>query len=720
MNTFDRLAPYIRDYIYREGWDEIREIQVAACDIIFNKDHNLLLATGTASGKTEAAFLPTLTELYHKPSSSVGILYISPLKALINDQFSRLDYLLHEGDIPVCKWHGDASQSAKKRLLKKPQGILQITPESLESLLINKQSICHSLFGDLRFIIIDEVHYFMSGPRGIQLLCQLERLQKIANIIPRRIGLSATLGDYSIAEEWLSAGTNRACATPSVSAGKRKIGIAMNCFQRDGDETAEGLDSGARKHFDYLYKHTRNKKAIIFANSRATVEVTMANLKKIAEENHTRDVYRVHHGNISAVLREETENEMKNSEERLVTGATVTLELGVDIGSLDMIAQIGAPFSVSSFTQRLGRCGRRGQRADLLFTFLEDEDSCCCFFPEMNWSFLRGIAILQLYLEERWIEPIIPPKFPYAMLYHQTMAYLASRGELSAAVLAQNMLLLASFKHISQDDYKILIRHLITIDQLQRTERGGLMVGIKGENVINHYEFYSVFESTVEYLVKSENQAIGTISEPVKIGGQFALAGRAWECIDCDETSNIIFVKQIKGISKIAWIDSANFEIHTKILRKIKEILNSSNHYTYLSERCIERLDSMRNCAKQSKMATDMVTVLSKNCYAILPWIGTRQICAMYFALANKGYSVQNEDYFLVIKTSKRKALLEKDVADIIADPPNKHEFKLPQDIQVPFKYNNFIPAELLKKQFVEDFIDLDGMIKDIPVSNGQ
>lgn len=714
MDVFDRLAPYIQDFIYREHWEELREVQVAACDIIFNSDRNLLLATGTASGKTEAAFLPALTRLYEEPSSSVGILYISPLKALINDQFYRLNYLLKEGDVPVCKWHGDVSQSLKNRLLKNPQGVLQITPESLESLLINKHNFCMDLFKDLRFIIIDEVHYFMGNSRGIQLLCQLERIQRLTGVIPRRIGLSATLGDYRIAEEWLNSGTNRNCTTPVVNAPKRKIGIAMELFVTNRDETNDLSDCEDRELFEYLYKHTLNKKSIIFANARSTVEFTIENIKKIAELNHSKDVYRVHHGNIAAILREETEKEMKNSDEPIVTGATVTLELGVDIGTLERIVQIGAPFSVSSFTQRLGRCGRRGQNAELIFTFIEDKDNGFDTFAEINWELLKGIAILQLYLDERWIEPIVPSRYPYALLYHQTMAFLATRGETSPAVLAQNILLLSSFKNISQNDYKKLIIHLISIGQLQKTERGGLIVGGKGEKVINHYEFYSVFESPAEYLVRCENRVIGTIQKPVPLGNHFALAGHAWECVDMDEKLRIVFVKPVKGISKIAWIGTSGSELHTRIIQKMREVLITDKNYAYLSENCIEKLNSMRKFTRQSRLTDELAAHLSKSRYAIFPWVGTRQKCALYFALLNKGFNVQDRDYYLIVETKEEKDVLEKKIYEIVENPPDKHIFHLPENIQMPFKYNNFIPLELLRKQFVEDFIDLDGMKKDI------
>ena len=161
MDVFNRLAPFIQDFIYQNKWEELRGNQVAACEVIFDSDDNLLLSSGTASGKTEAAFLPVLTELYNKPSSSVGVIYISPLKALINDQFNRLEQMLLDSNIPVTKWHGDASQTQKNKLIKKPEGLLQITPESLESLITNKRGACLSMFSDLRFVIIDEVHYFM-------------------------------------------------------------------------------------------------------------------------------------------------------------------------------------------------------------------------------------------------------------------------------------------------------------------------------------------------------------------------------------------------------------------------------------------------------------------------------------------------------------------------------------------------------------------------------
>ncbi|WP_036641786.1 DEAD/DEAH box helicase, partial [Paenibacillus durus] len=179
-NPFYRLAPFIKEFIYKNRWETLREAQVDACRVLLESPDHLLIASGTASGKTEAAFFPALTELYEKPSSSVGILYIAPLKALINDQFTRLNDLLLEGGIPVWHWHGDVPQAEKTKLMKNPSGVLQITPESLEGLLMNRPNAIPALFGDLRFVIIDEVHAFMGADRGIQVLSLLARISRMA------------------------------------------------------------------------------------------------------------------------------------------------------------------------------------------------------------------------------------------------------------------------------------------------------------------------------------------------------------------------------------------------------------------------------------------------------------------------------------------------------------------------------------------------------------
>lgn len=726
MNVFNRLAPFIQDYIYQNKWEELRGIQVAACEVIFDSDDNLLLSSGTASGKTEAAFLPVLTELYYKPSKSVGVMYISPLKALINDQFKRLEQLLLESNIPVCKWHGDASITKKNALIKNPEGLIQITPESLESLLTNKRGACIQMFSDLRFIIIDEVHQFMRDVRGVQLLCLLERLQKLTGVAPRRIGLSATLGDVTLAQTWLNTGTERACAAPITDEGKKRIKLHIERFvnrhdERDGANTGDisnsvgtGGDIGNREHYDYLFKMTLDKKTIIFTNSREETEFIIANLKEIALKNKAPDVYRVHHGNVSALIRESTEDEMKSTDEKIVTGATVTLELGIDIGSLDQAVQVGSPMTVSSFAQRLGRCGRRGQVAQILFTFVEDVNiNPSDTLGPINWDYIRTIAIIELYTKDRWMEPIYPHNHAYNLLYHQTMSWLKSSGELSPAGLAQTVLGLGCFRHISQDDYKYLLNHLIEIGHLQHTEQGGLIIGREGEKIVNSHHFLTVFIASEYFLVKDENRTIGTVDKVYPVGIRFALAGLTWETVDVNIKSKVIFVKRVPGISLVDWNVDFDIELHTTLVRKIRSILQTDLQYPYLSERCRDRLTEIQYISRNSGILDNLVTQLSDTKYAIFPWVGTRQLLTLHYALLHRKIKSKlpwMACVYLEVNFVGTADELKSIIYDILNSDLNLYELPLPDRVEIRGKYNEFIPAKLLRKQFVEDYLDFEGL----------
>ncbi len=730
MDTFYRLAPFIQDFIYQNKWEELRGIQIAACEVIFDSDDNLLLSSGTASGKTEAAFLPVLTHLYEQPSHSVGIMYISPLKALINDQFKRLEQLLLDSNIPVCKWHGDASQTQKNKLMNHPEGIIQITPESLESLITNKRGACLKMFADLRYIIIDEVHQFMRDVRGVQLLCVLERLQKLTGVIPRRIGLSATLGDVSLAQNWLNTGTCRKCAAPVTEEGKKRVKLHVERFANTPEEAAKAdMNSrdntistvgniGEREHYEYLFQMTLDKKTIIFTNSREETELVIANLKEIALKHKAPDVYRVHHGNVSSLLRENTEDEMKSADEKIVTGATVTLELGIDIGSLDQAVQIGTPYSVSGFAQRLGRCGRRGQVPQLLFTFVEDvKINPGDTLGPINWDFIRTIAIIELYTKDHWIEPIYPHHHAYNLLYHQTMSYLKSNGELSPAGLAQTILSLGCFEHISQEDYKQLLNHLINIEHLQRTEHGGLVIGREGEKIVNSFHFLTVFLSTEYFLVKDENRTIGTVDKIYPVGIRFALAGMTWETVDVNINSKVLFVKNVPGISVVDWDVDFDAELHTVLVRKMRSILLGEPGYPYLSGRCNERLTEIQFISRNSGILDHMVTPLSDIKYAIFPWIGTRQLLTLHYALKQRKIKSRlpwMTSVYLEVNFQGSLAELEAIIHDIITSDLDLYELPLPDDVQIRGKYNEFIPLNLLRKQFIEDYLDFDGLKEDI------
>ncbi|MFN6498256.1 MAG: DEAD/DEAH box helicase [Nostoc sp. DedQUE01] len=717
-NAFNRLAPFIQEYIYHHQWTELRPVQIAACQVIFDTDAHLLVAAATAAGKTEAAFLPVLTLLHTYPANTIGALYISPIKALINDQFERLNDLLKEADIPVWHWHGDVSQTRKNKLLKNPQGILQITPESLESLLINKNNDLLRLFGDLRFVIIDEIHAFMGSERGCQIICQLQRLAQITEKQPRRIGLSATLGDYSLAEEWLRCGTDKPVITPKIDGIKRQIKLAVEHFYIN-DEVDE---SEATAYEQYIFNLSKSRKCLIFANNRTRTESIIASLRKIATEQKLPDIYHVHHGSISASLRQAAENAMREPNNPAVTAATLTLELGIDIGHLERVIQLDSPLSVASFLQRLGRSGRRGEAADMRFICTEEEPLSEASLPEqIPWQLLQCIAIIQLYVEEKWIEPIKPIKYPLSLLYHQTMSILTATGEISPNVLAKQIFSLPPFAAISQEDFRLLLRYLIDIGHIQQTEQGKLILGLAGEKVVRRFQFYAVFAEQKEYIVKHGTTEIGSIAAPVPVGNQFALAGRTWEVVEVDFKKRAIVVKQAEGKASIYWRGGGG-SIHRKVLQRMRQVLFEDVEYSYLQKNALQRLQTVRQLVRRVGLEKQNILELEKGKCCIFPWMGTvgyRTLERLLNSWCRESLEIKSiggvSPYYLTIKLGKGKfEFLAHEIASLCEQRISAEDLVSNSEAPEIQKYDEFIPHPLLRKAFINDYLDMEEVRQEV------
>ncbi len=700
-NAFDMLAPFIQDYIYRNNWTDLREIQVASCDVIFNSDANLLLTSATASGKTEAAFLPILTDIYNHPSSSVSILYVSPLKALINDQFTRLNDLLNEANLKVTKWHGDSSQNRKDKIIMNPNGIIQITPESLEALLMNKVDDAKKMFSDLRYIVIDEVHYFIGTERGIQLESCLNRLTRIIDKNPRRIGLSATLGDYHEVEQWLNNGTGKQCITPVVSSTKRTISLMLESFENKSD------------FYDALYNTSLNQKCIIFSNSRSNVEENIATLKEMAKEKKTDDVYYTHHGSVNTSLRENTEDLMKNTDKKIVTGATLTLELGIDLGNLDRIIQTGTPFSVSSFVQRLGRTGRRGNKAIMIFLFdKSDKEQNCPIYEQIDFDIIMCIAIIEIYLKEKWVEPLFTPKYPYEILYHQTLSHITSVQSITPTSLAQYMLTLDIFKNITKDDFKLLLNHLIKIGHLELTDENELIIGSKIDKMINNYKFFSVFENKLEYMVYGDAKPIGTITESIKVGEKLKLAGRTWEVTSIDDHKFKIYTKLSSGEANNSWSSDASTNIHYKIISKIKEILSDNTDYAYLKENAKKILEQNRNLFQKHNFTKKIIISTNIENKIIFPWLSTKALNTLSYILKSENIEnsiikVNGIPLGLKVDSLITENRIEKIFDNIANDKITIDDIKI-KNFEINKKYSEYIPNELKEKEFRYDYLDIE------------
>lgn len=733
MGIFERYAPFVQDFIYRNGWDALRAIQVAAGDAIFNTEENVLLCASTASGKTEAAFFPILTLFSEDMPRSVGAIYIGPLKALINDQFSRLNELCAEANIPVWHWHGDVAQSHKNRLLKNPSGILQITPESLEALLLHKHAAVARLFGDLRFIVIDEVHSLLRGDRGGQTLCLIERLSRLAGVNPRRIGLSATIGDPETTGKYLASGTKRGTIIPKIEAPGVKWRLSMEHFFVQGPQAADGKEvqkalpepeaatdtppQNADPGIGYIFAHTRGRKCLVFVNSREECEAVTTSLRQYCESKHEPDRFLIHHGNLSAAYRETAEAIMKDESQLQTTVTTATLELGIDIGRLERAFQIDAPFTVSSFLQRMGRTGRRGQPPEMWFVMREDMPEARAMLPStVPWKLLQGIALVQLYREEHWVEPPRLDRLPYSLLYHQTMSTLASCGEMSPAALASRVLTLTAFRRITQDDFRLLLRHLLETQQLQKTEEGGLIIGLAGERQVNSFKFYAVFQENEEYTVRTNSEELGTIVLPPPVGEKIAIAGHVWIVEEVDHKRKLVYCEQVKG--KVpAYFGECPGDINTHVLERMRRVLCEDTLYPYLMKNATVRLQQARRTAALSGVANEPLICLGGDMWCLFPWLGTYAFLALERFLklkcgAQLGLSGMDScrPYFIQFKMKVDKEEFFRVLTAAAEQPLDPMELVYPGEVPVFEKYDEFLPETLVRKGFAYGVLDIDGM----------
>lgn len=726
---FARFPGFVQEYIYSRGWQGLRPAQLFAARVLLEGEDNLLLTGATASGKTEAAFFPILTDLYENPPSGEGIvvLYIAPLKSLINDQFARMSELLEQSGIPVTHWHGDASVSQKEKLLKDPRGILQITPESLEAMLMKRGTDLLRLFGALRYVLIDEVHTLISSDRGNQILCQLKRLSRMIGHSPRRVGLSATVGDPALCARWLGAGSDRETAVTPAENEKLRWRLAFEHFYI-GDPREDQRPSAAKGKsgvadvdagYEFLYDAVKDQRSLVFSNSREETEYVTATLRQIARRRGEPDVFYIHHGNLSAALREDAERRMKEGDEIAVTCATVTMELGIDIGRLKRVAQVDAPTSVSGFLQRLGRSGRRGDPPEMIEVFREEMPLPNTPLPQLiPWGLLRAIAIAELYIEERFIEPPRIKKLPFSLAFHQTLSVLASSGELRPAQLAERVLTLPPFEGISKEDYRTLLLSMLENEFLEMTEEKGLIIGLRGERLLSGYKFYAVFRDSEDYTVRCESDEIGTITNPPPVGDRFALAGRVWEVVETDLPRRLIFAKAVEGKMEISWPGDSG-EIHTRILEKMRDVLFGDKIYPYLGENAAVRLETARHLAKNTGMASSMLIPIGGSSFCLFPWLGTRAFRTLRRLILRHAKALGISDLtcegccymtFKAWRTDGEKFLSR--LSRLLTEEGIDREALVGASESPAYdKFDTYIPAELLRRAFAIDRLEADEVL---------
>lgn len=621
--SYKLLSEPIRKYIRSQGWEALRPIQAASIAKILSTDHNYILASRTASGKTEAAFLPILSKVNFN-EKGVQVLYISPLIALINDQVRRVEDLCKNLEIDVTKWHGEANRTLKKNLVKNPNGIVLITPESIEAMFVNAPYNISNLFGNLKFIIIDEIHSFLGVDRGLQLMSLLFRIQSKANHKFRIIGLSATIGDdnYIHAKKLTGDIEN----TKVLLDRTKKLTVAkFKFYEADSKELPLEL-------LKDLYIETKENKALVFPNSRARTEEVAVKLHKISDRINGHKNYFSHHSSVDKEIRESVEFFAKNNQrDNFCISATSTLELGIDIGTVDKIIQIDSTHSVASLVQRIGRSGRK-----------EGEKSVVCIYATEKWSLLQSLACWNLYNKD-FLEPINTAIKPYDLLFHQLLSIVKQHSGIQIKDLIKELIENPVFEHISKEDIETLIHYSIEEDFLEKI-RTELILGLAGEKIVNSRDFYSVFSTDPDFKVIHSGRKVGQIpfSPQIQVNENLLLAAKIWKIKDIDHKAGIIEVIPAKDGKAPSFFGGAG-GIHKEVRKEMLRILKSNHNSEELNQECQDILDELRFEFKSfdiRNFETDRPLVKKEYQCILYTFSGTKINRSLSFLLGVSGYDV--------------------------------------------------------------------------------
>lgn len=725
-SSFYLLDERIQRFIWAEGWESLRDAQEEAIPLVVKGDRDVIVAAATAAGKTEAAFLPALTHLVSAEPQGL-IVYVSPLKALINDQFGRLDRLCEQLEVPVWPWHGDISASTKTRFLAKRQGVLLITPESLEALLCNRGTSVGAAFERLTFFVVDELHAFIGAERGKQLQSLLHRIERVVGRTVPRIGLSATLGDMSLAADFLRPGKGQSVAMVESKSSGAELKILVKGYEeplvvRVPGRTAVSDDSDADEPPEpvtpaqvaaHLFKGLRGSNNLVFPNSRREVERYTHLLSKLCETQQVPNEFWPHHGSLSKEIRSETEAALKQKERPATAICTNTLELGIDIGAVKSVAQIGPPPSVASLRQRLGRSGRRkGEPAVLRGYCIEDAiGSKPSIATELRLGTIQMVAMISLLLEG-WFEPPMSKGAHLSTLIQQMLSYIAQNG---GATIGQLYGLLCGpgtpFVGLSKEEFVELVRHLGQKDLLMQDSSGTLLHGPTGEKFVNHYTFYAAFAVDEEFRIVSGGRTLGTlpVSQALTVGQRILFAGKTWRVEDIDDEQKTIFVVRAGGGAPPMFSGGAG-RTHTKVRQRMRQLLESPELPPYLDEVAKRFLTEARANYATRGLSTTFVVDQGRE-VLLLTWLGDSANEAIACLLQRRGLTATAGGPGVeVLKNADTRV---EDIVDVLIDaavdesPPLDVLLANAKNLQRE-KWDWALPDHLLRKAYASLNLNLE------------
>ncbi len=697
--SYNLLSEPIRKYIRDKRWESLRPIQAAAISKIISSDNNYILASRTASGKTEAAFLPILSKADFN-AIGVQVLYISPLIALINDQFYRIEDLCKDLEISVTKWHGEAKKSLKTNLIKNPNGIVLITPESLEAMFVNAPYNVSTLFGNLKYIVIDEIHSFLGVDRGLQLMSILSRIQQVNKNKIITIGLSATIGDDNYIEAKRLTGDIDSTKI-LLDRAKKETEAKFKYFKNSTAELSLDL-------LKDLYKETASNKVLIFPNSRGRTEEVAVKLRKISDKVNGHKFYYSHHSSVDKEIRESIEHFAKSNERfNFCISCTSTLELGIDIGTVDKIVQIDSTHSVASLVQRIGRSGRR-----------EGEKSIVNLYATDKWSLLQSLACWNLYKSE-FLEPISTAKKPFDIFLHQLLSVVKQLSGCSRTELFKRLRLNPTFKEISETEINSLIDEFIELDYLEKVDRE-LILGIEGENIVNSREFYSVFKTEPNFKVLHSGKKIGDIpfSPQVRIDENILLAAKIWKIKDIDFKGSKIIVIPARDGKKPKFFGGGG-NIHKQIREEMLRILKSNEEYTELDNSSNEIIAEMKHDFKGfaiNDFKYDCPIIEKEGKLLLYTFTGSKINKSLNFLLALTGIEPSIDDHSSSFELEIDKSMFKELITEINSKYENINDYLIAElkenESLIGFsKWGEYLPLEYQAEIVKERFYDFENAI---------
>jgi ATP-dependent Lhr-like helicase len=676
MTAFDRLHPALQHHIVNSlGWSELREVQALSIDA-FLSGANLVILAPTAGGKTESAFFPVISQLLTQGWNGLSILYVSPIRALLNNQEQRLQkYFTLVGRKAAC-WHGDTSQGDRRRILADPPDCLLTTPESLEAVLVSSKIDHREFFKNIQAIVIDELHAFAGDDRGWHLLSVLARIRQLAGRDLQRIGLSATVGNPSEMLTWVSSGSERSRLVVSPTPVARQTPNIQLDY-------VDSLPNAA-KVISLLH---RGERRLVFCDSRSRVEQLAVLLRERDVETF------VSHSSLGIDERRAAEHAFAQKQNCVIV-ATSSLELGLDVGDLDRVIQIDAPATVSSFLQRMGRTGRRpGTLSNCLFLATSDE------------GLLRAAALLEL-RSRGYVEPVNAPPKPFHILAQQLMALILQERGIGRRTFMDCLADVPAFAAMPSEQVESMVNHLIRIGTLFE-DAGILSFGPEGESKYgrkNFLELLSVFTSPPLFRVINGQKELGNVHESTFYKKQddpviLVLAGRNWKTNHLDWNRRIAYVEPTNESGRSRWIGEGQF-LSFQVCQAIRRVLASETAEPAWSKRAAAQLAEIRT--EYPWVSPDHTTLLKQANGEIQWWTFAGGLANSLVMNHLGGIATGKTDNLCIRFTSHLKL---KDVESLIASRMNEEIVAAPsEDATSNLKFGECLPPIVVGEVFSARF----------------